>query len=202
MERNSKQRRVSLAITGASGVCYGLRILEVLSKRGHRVDLMISKSALKCLQVECDLPAHPKEILQALDVDRENIQLHQVENIASSLASGSSVRDLHAGLIIPCSMGTAARIAFGNSSNLIERHADVLIKERIPLVLVPRETPLSSLHLENLLKLSRLGCYIVPAMPGFYHRPKSKEDLVDHLVGKVLDTVKLDHDLYQRWQGE
>ncbi len=202
MQASPEQRRVSLALTGASGVCYGLRLLEVLSQSGHQIELMVSSSALQCLRLECQLPPHPKEFLEQLNVRRELIRIHRVENIASSLASGSSLGDLHAGLIVPCSMGTLARISMGNSANLIERHADVLIKERIPLVLVPRETPLSSLHLENLLRLSRLGCHIVPAMPGFYHHPQSKEDLIDHVVGKILDVIRIEHNLFKRWKGE
>ena len=201
MTPTQTQRRFSLALTGASGVVYGVRLLTVLAAKGCVVDLMVSESGAKCLQLEMGLPGHPRELVDALGLSREQVRVHERNNIASPLASGSALAGLSAGIIMPCSMGTCARIAQGISSNLIERHADVLIKERKPFVLVPRETPLSPIHLENLLKLSRLGCHVVPASPGFYHRPEKVEDLVDHVVGKVLDIVGVEHDLYKRWQG-
>lgn len=194
------QYRLSVCITGASGAIYGVRLLQALTSAGHHVDLVISASGLKCLNLECGLPENAKEALQALTLPPDRIKLHHPENIASTLASGSSLRSLHAGFIVPCSMGTAARIAHGISSNLIERHADVLLKERKPLVIVPRETPLSALHLENLLKLTQLGAHCLAAMPGFYHAPQSIDDLVNHVVGKALDAVAIEHELYKRWE--
>ncbi len=200
-QTTAKTLRISLAVTGASGGIYGITCLQKLVALGHEVELIFSSSALEALHLENDFPKNPAAILESLQLPKDEVHLHDVRNIASSLASGSALANLHAGLILPCSMGTCARIAHGISSNLIERHADVLIKERKPLVFVPRESPFSEIHLENLLRLVRFGCHCVPANPGFYHRPKTVSDLVDHVIGKVFDAVHISHDLYERWKG-
>ena len=197
--------RLSLSITGASGGIYGIACLRELYRLGCEIDLIFSRSALEALYLENDFPKIPEEILKTIGLmeglQDGRIRIHHIDNIASALASGSAIRNLHAGLIVPCSMGTCARIAHGISSNLIERHADVLMKERKPLVFVPRETPLSEIHLENMLRLVRLGCTCVPASPGFYHRPQSVQEMIQHVIGKVFDVINLPHDLYKRWEG-
>lgn len=196
-------KQFSLLLTGASGAVYGKRLLEVLVDLGHHVDLVVSASAEICLKYECQISAGAQGLVAHLfpDARKERVRIHAVDNIASALASGSALRHLSAGIIAPASMGTCSRIAHGHSGNLIERHADVLIKERKTLVIVPRETPMSIIHLENLLKLAQAGCVILPAAPGFYHQPQQVCDLVDQVVGKTLDMVGVEHQLFARWKG-
>jgi 4-hydroxy-3-polyprenylbenzoate decarboxylase len=131
---------------------------------------------------------------------RGELRYTPYDDIASPLASGSCLRD--AMIICPCSMGTLARVAAGISGNLIERAADCAIKEKARLVIVPRETPLSAIHLENMLKLARMGATVLPAMPGFYHHPRSLDEMVDFVVGKVLDTLGIENELFKRWKGK
>lgn len=194
-----------VAITGASGTLYARRLLEVLLRVGQPVELIVSRNARLVAQQELDwqLPVEPKALARAVAESvggsPELLRAHGDGNIAATIASGSyQVRGM---VIVPCSMATVGGIANGISRNLIERAADVCLKERTPLVIVPRETPLSSIHLRNLLTLSEAGARILPAMPGYYHRPESIDDLVDHLVGKIMDQVGLPHALFQRWQG-
>lgn len=196
-------KQFSLCITGASGAIYGKRLLEVLVDLGHHVDLVVSGSADICLGYECQISGGAQGLVNHLfpDARKERVRIHAADNIASTLSSGSALRQLNAGFIAPASMGTCSRIAHGHSGNLIERHADVLIKERKPLVIVPRETPMSVIHLENLLKLAQVGCTVLPAAPGFYHQPQSVLDLVDQVVGKTLDVVGVEHQLFKRWKG-
>jgi len=193
---------VVVAITGASGSCYGVRLVEELLDRTLRVTLLISTAGRQVLAHETGLHlvADPAERLQQLRTffrAGEKLGHHAEDDFFAPVASGSSVPD--ALVVVPCSMGTAGRIAAGLSGTLIERVADVVLKERRPLLLVPRETPLSSIHLENLLRLSRAGAQVVPAMPAFYQQPQSVEALVDFVVGKVLDTLRLPHNLFTRW---
>ena len=182
--------RLIVAITGASGVVYGKRLLEVL-KGKHDIYLIISKASEKLIEQELEIPKKELEELAS--------HVYDEDDFSSPLASGSFVTD--AMIIIPCSMKTLAGIAHGYSENLILRAADVALKEKRKLILVPRETPLSSVHLRNLLELSMQGVVIIPAMPAFYHRPQTIEDLVDFIVGKVLDSLGLDHELFKRWTG-
>lgn len=182
--------RLIVAITGASGVIYGKRLLEVL-KGKHDLHLIISRTSEQLLKHELDLT---KEEVGAL-ADH----LYEEDDFSSPLASGSFIID--AMIIIPCSMKTLAGIAHGYSDNLILRAADVTLKEKRKLILVPRETPLSTIHLHNLLKLSSQGVILIPAMPAFYHKPNTISDLIDFIVGKVLDSLGLNHELYQRWLG-
>lgn len=199
------QKHIFVALTGASGSMYGLRLAEQLCLNDFQVTFCASCSGTAvCLEeTGLDLSGDLDKALQRLHDHLEissGITLVHPDDLFCGAASGSSAPD--AMVACPCSMGTLARIAGGISGNLIERSADVMLKERRPLLLVPRETPLSDIHLENMLKLSRSGARIIPAMPGFYSRPESVLDLVDFVVGKVLDQLGIDNDLYKRWGTE
>lgn len=196
-------RRIALAITGASGAVYGRRLLEELVARPElEIHLMISPSAQKVMQVEEGITLN----LESFDIAKLNIKpaakllYHRHDNIAAPISSGSFRVESMA--IVPCSMGCAAAIAHGLSDNLIERAADVMLKERRPLIVVPRETPLSTVHLKNLLTLSELGAMVLPASPGFYNKPQSVADMVNFVVARVLDHLKIEHTLAKRWGGE
>lgn len=196
-------RHIALAITGASGAVYGLRLAQELLAAGVRLSLVVSSAGRLVLQQEqgLELPADPaaqsRILRQRFAVTEEQLCCYGEQDFLAPMASGSAAPD--AMVVCPCSMGTVGRIAAGLSGNLIERAADVAIKEQRPLLLVPRETPLSAIHLENLLKLARLGVRIVPPMPGFYGDPRTLGDLVDFVVGKVLDQLGVEHRLYRRW---
>nr|VFK78871.1 MAG: 4-hydroxy-3-polyprenylbenzoate decarboxylase [Candidatus Kentron sp. SD] len=194
---------IALAMTGASGASYGLRLLEVLLDAGKNVFLVISDPARMVIGIETglDLPEHPKEI-QAMLADRYGAHPRQLavfglNEWTTPIASGSSVPDSF--VICPCSSGTLSAVATGISDNLLERAADVILKERRQLILVTREMPLSTIHLENMLKLSRLGAIIMPASPGFYHRPRTIGDMVDFVVARILDHLGVQHTLIPRW---
>ena len=199
------QKHIFVALTGASGSMYGLRLAEQLCLNGFQVTFSASCSGTAVCREETglDLSGDLDKALQRLYAHLEissGITLVHPDDLFCGAASGSSAPD--AMVICPCSMGTLARVACGISGNLIERSADVMLKERRPLLLVPRETPLSDIHLENMLKLSRAGARIIPAMPGFYGRPETVLDLVDFVVGKVLDQLGVENDLYKRWGTE
>jgi 4-hydroxy-3-polyprenylbenzoate decarboxylase len=184
--------RIILGITGASGVIYGIRLLEAFHELNIETDLVISDWALETLRTETD---DAPERLRALAT--RNYGCH---DLAAAISSGSTRTD---GMVVaPCSMKTLAGIANGFCGNLIERAADVTLKERRKLILAVRETPLSPIHLENMLKLARLGVVIMPPVPGFYTRPRSIADLIDFQTGKILDQLGINHCLYQRWDGE
>lgn len=183
--------RIVVAITGASGAVYGWEILKYLKASGHEVHTVISDYGWHVLQHECSV-GHS-------DISAHVDQLYDNKNLASAIASGSFRID--AMVVVPCSMRTLGAIAHGLADNLISRAADVTIKERRRLVLVPRETPMSSIHLENMLKLSNLGVAIVPACPGFYHRPATLDDLVKIMVGRICDSLNIANDLFPRWGG-
>ncbi len=190
--------RILLAITGASGSVYGLRLVEELLKGAHAVTLVASASGAEVCRFETGVELGDADALkQRWNLPDAALTLRGADDLWAPEASGSAAPD--AMVIAPCSMGTVGRIAAGISDNLIERAADVLLKEARPLVLLPRETPLSAIHLENLLKLSRAGARIVPAMPGFYHQPQSLEDMVNFVVGKLLDQLGIAHRLFKRW---
>jgi 4-hydroxy-3-polyprenylbenzoate decarboxylase len=200
-----------LALTGASGAIYGIRLAEELLKRGDDVELIISPSGFLILEDELSLKIKGKDVKKALEGYLEkrglkggaklgNLRYTPYDDLTAPLASGSALRNVM--VICPCSVGTLARIASGISGNLIERAADCVLKEKGRLVLVPRETPLSAIHLENMLKLARMGATILPAMPGFYHHPGTVEEMVDFLVGKVLDSLGIENNLYRRWEGK
>src|SRR3990167_3639761 len=193
-----------VAITGASGAIYGLRLIQELLNRGDDVVVLISPSGFLVLGHETDLKLKggrfeiEKQLKKYFGRTKGRINYYPADDISSFLSSGSSfVRDM---VVCPCSMGTLARISCGISGNLIERAADVVLKEKGRLILVPRETPFNQIHLENMLRLSKAGAHIIPAMPGFYHQPKKVEDLVDFVVGKVLDAMRIENRLYKRWK--
>lgn len=193
----------TVAVTGASGAPYALRLMHELVKRGHNVYISISKEGLSIINDETGvlLKGSETEIQYALerqlDAKEGQIQYFDEENLYASIASGSAPVDAMA--IIPCSMKTLAAVANGYASNLIERAADVMIKEGRTLIVVPRETPLSAIHLRNMLSLAELGCRVIPAMPAFYHNPKRVQDMVDFIVGRVLDAIGIENDLAPRW---
>ena len=197
-----KLQRVFVALTGASGSVYGLRLVEQLCLSGIAVTFTASDSGTQVCREETGLdlsgdPARAAERLYAHLEVKSGLEMVHPDDLFCPAASGSAAPD--AMIVAPCSMGTLARIACGISGNLIERVADVMIKERRPLLLVPRETPLSAIHLENMLRLTRAGAQMVPAMPAFYHQPDSVIDMVDFVVGKVLDQLGVGHELYRRW---
>ncbi len=197
--------RIVLAITGASGAVYGLRLGKELLRAGHHLSMMVTAAGLDVLKFETgtDWRGGESDTERAMKDyfgdDGRRMVFYAENDLFAPVASGSAAPD--AMVICPCSMGTLSRIACGNSGNLPERCADVVLKERGTLVLVPRETPLNDIHLENMLKLSRMGARIVPAMPAFYHKPQSVEDMVDFVAGKVLDALGIGHQLYRRWGG-
>ncbi|BCS51749.1 UbiX family flavin prenyltransferase [Geobacter sp. SVR] len=199
-----KPERIFLALTGASGTVYGLRLAEELCRCGCRLTVTVSASGLLVCREETGLdlsgdPVSAAERLQAhFGVAQHGLRLVASDDFFVDAASGSAAPD--AMIVAPCSMGTLARIAGGISGNLIERAADVMLKERRPLLLVPRETPLSEIHLENMLKLARAGARIIPAMPAFYHQPETVDDMVNFVVGKVLEQLGLQHALYRSWE--
>jgi flavin prenyltransferase len=199
----SAARTITLALTGASGMPYGLRLLDCLLRADAHVHLLYSPAAQVVAKQECDLtlPTQPREAMRVLG-ERYGARAGQLDVYAredwyASVASGSNPGDAMA--VCPCSMGTLGAIAGGLADNLIERAADVMLKERRPLVLVPRETPLSAIHLENMLKLARAGAVILPPAPGFYTRPQSVGDVIDFVVARVLDHLGVAHDLVRRW---
>lgn len=184
--------RLVVAITGASGVIYGIRMLEVLKELGVETNLIMSEWGAKNVKIETDRTADYVRSLAA--------KCYEDDNMAAPMSSGSFKTDGMA--VVPCSMKTLASIANAFDDSLVSRAAGVCIKEQRKLVLVPRETPLSKIHLDNMAKLADSGAVILPAMPGFYHRPKTMDDLVDHVVGKVLDQFNIDHGLFKRWGGQ
>jgi len=182
--------RLIVAITGASGVVYGKRLLKMLREKNVETHLVISKAAEKVIEHELEMA---KE-----DMEKLAHHAYDVDDWSASIVSGSFKTD--GMIIIPCSMKTLAGIAHGYSDNLILRAADVTLKEKRRLILVPRETPLNVIHLRNMVALAEQGALIVPAMPAYYHKPKDIDDLVDFVVGKVLDLLGMEHTLYKRWR--
>ena len=182
--------KLTIAITGASGVIYGKRLLEVLQDKKIETHLVISEAGKKIIEYEL---GETKKSLEKLAS-----YIYNIDDWNSPIVSGSFVTT--GTVIIPCSMKTLAGIANGFANNVILRAADVTIKEKRKLIVVPRETPLNSIHIRNMLELSKQGVYIIPAMPAFYHKPSGVKDLVDFVVGRVLDSLEIKHDLYKRWQ--
>lgn len=200
------QDQIILAITGASGVQYGLRLLEQLLAHDKSVYLMISSAAQVVIQAETDLqlPRDNREAEQVLlkhtGGNPGQLQLLSRDQWMSPVASGS--HRAGAMVICPCSSGTLSAVANGASDNLVERAADVMIKERRKLILVHREMPVSAIHLENMLRLAQLDAVIMPACPGFYHRPQNIDDVIDFVVARILDHLDIDHSLVPRWGAE
>ena len=199
MSRNA----ITLAITGASGAPYGLRLLQCLLQAGRQVYLLVSPPAQVVLATETELkvPGRPEEMAsffaERYGAAPGQLSVFGKDQWMAPVASGSNAPQ--AMVVCPCSAGTLSAIATGASNNLIERAADVMLKERRQLILVPREMPFSAIHLENMLTLARLGVTIMPAAPGFYHRPQRVEDLVDFVVARILDHLGIEQQLTPRW---
>jgi flavin prenyltransferase len=192
-----------IAITGASGAPYAYRLLQTLVQRGHSLSVSISGDGLSILGDETNLRLKGSEIDIQYELVRhfmakeKQISYFDEDNMRAPIASGS--RTVDAMVVIPCSMKALASFAAGFSSNLIERAADVTMKERRKLIIVPRETPLSAIHLKNMLTLAQNGCHIIPAMPAFYQHPKTLADMVDFVVGRVLNSMGIDNELAPKW---
>lgn len=195
--------RILVGVTGASGSVYAERLIQALLPLVPRIYLVFSDTARKVVQHElADRKDDQFSLLRASqgvveEKDRDTLRLFNNEDLFAPIASGSSAPT--AMVVVPCSMGSLARIAHGTSSNLLERSADVVLKQRRPLILAPRETPLSSIHLRNMLTLSDMGAHIVPAMPGFYQKPKTIDDLINFVVGRLVEALGFPHDLYPAW---
>ncbi len=194
---------VTLAMTGASGAQYGLRLLDCLVQEDVEVHFLLSRAAqlVVATETEVRLPPNPRALQSFLTeytgASVGQIRVHGQQDWMAPVASGSGAPA--AMVVVPCSMGTLSAIACGASNNLIERAADVALKERRQLILVPREAPFSAIHLENMLKLSRLGAVILPASPGFYHQPQTVDDLIDFVVARILNQLGVAQNMLPRW---
>jgi 4-hydroxy-3-polyprenylbenzoate decarboxylase len=184
--------KIVVGVTGGSGAIYALALLRFLRDLGVESHLVVSDSGARVVEHECGVPL--QELRESCDVFHEN------DNIGATIASGSYRVDGMA--VVPCSMKTLSAVANGYSASLLARAADVCLKERRPLVMVVRETPYSVVHLENMLRLSRAGAVILPASPAFYNHPRSLADIVGFMAGKILDQLGIEHEGYQRWNGE
>ncbi|HKQ22386.1 MAG TPA: UbiX family flavin prenyltransferase [Nitrososphaeraceae archaeon] len=188
----TRHDKIVIGFSGASGIIYGIRLLEILHSINIQTYLIISEWAKKNIEIETDKTLEYVKSLSTVNYD--NFRLD------ASVSSGSF---LHAGMVIvPCSMKSLSSIANGYDDTLISRAASVTLKESRKLIIVPRETPLSRIHLENMVKLQEAGAIILPAMPGFYHKPSTIEEIIDHLVGKILDQLNIKHDLFKRWKDQ
>jgi len=183
--------RLVIAITGASGVIYGRRLLQILKTKKVETHLIVSNAAQKVIEHELGLDKR--------DFNKLADHVYEAGDMTSPLMSGSFKTD--GMIIIPCSMKTLSGIVHGFADNLILRAADVTLKEKRHLIIVPRETPLSTIHLRNMLTAAKLGVHVVPAMPAFYYKPKNIDDMVDFVVGRVLDSIGIEHDLFKRYSG-
>ena len=192
MTSGTKHVKIVIGLSGASGIIYGIRLLEILHSIDIQTYLIISEWAKKNIEIETQKTLEYVKSLSFVDYD--NFKLD------ASVSSGSF---LHDGMVIvPCSMKSLSSIANGYDDTLISRAASVTLKESRKLIIVPRETPLSRIHLENMIKLQEAGAIILPAMPGFYHKPSTIDEIIDHLVGKILDQLKIEHDLFNRWKDQ
>jgi 4-hydroxy-3-polyprenylbenzoate decarboxylase len=202
-KKNAKIKRIIVGITGASGALIGERLVRALLDGGHEVHAVLSPSGAEVFREELGLElgrTHAEIRRNFLKHYRgaKRLFISPAEDFADRISSGSAKLD--AMVIAPCSMSTVGAVANGVTMNLIHRAASVSIKEKRPLILVPRESPLSPIHLKNLLYLSEIGVHIVPATTAFYHRPKTVEDMVDFTIGRVLDLLKIEHQLFRRWR--
>ena len=196
-------KKIIVGVTGASGAILGERFVRFLVEAGHEVDVILSPPAVEVMAEEREVflgrtHAEIKANYLKLFGNPKNLNVAPADDFADRVSSGSSKID--AMVVIPCSLSTVASIAHGITMNLIHRAASVSIKEKRPLILVPRESPLSPIHLKNLLYLSEIGVHIVPATTAFYHKPKTVEEMVDFTVGRVLDLLKIEHHLFKRWR--
>lgn len=203
------ERRIYVGVTGASGSVYAERLIDCLlaseaKQHIERVYLSVTDAGQKVVRHELEKKSEGFSLLAAANGElaptyREHVRLFAIDDFFAPIASGSSApTDM---VIVPCSMGTLARVAHGASSNLIERSADVVLKQKHRLIICPRESPLNSIHLRNMLSLSDLGAYIVPPMPAFYNQPRSLADSIDFVVGRILEVLALPHGLYKPWNS-
>ena len=190
-------KKIILAITGASGIIYGIKLLNYLIER-FQTEFIISNSAISVIREESSLSFNNFEEFKKTFI-HPNLRIYSDSDISAPIASGSYQTE--GMFIVPCSMKTLSAIANGYSDNLITRTADVMIKEKRRLVIAPREMPLSVIHLENMLKLARIGVIIAPPIPAFYHKPENFDDIVNFIVGKLLDCMGIENNLYRRWNG-
>lgn len=198
----NNEKILTVGITGASGAIYGIRLVQELLKSGFKVHLIVTEAGWQVFKEELLLETSDRERLlnELFPQAVGKLHYHTLRDFTAPIASGSYRNE--GMVIIPCSMGTLSGIANGASGNLLERTADVMLKEGRNLILVPRETPFNQIHLENMLKVSKVGGKVIPAMPGFYQLPKTIDDLVNFVVGKVLDNIGVDHQLFTRWGDE
>jgi 4-hydroxy-3-polyprenylbenzoate decarboxylase len=202
-QENNFSETITIALSGASGMPYGLKLIEVLLSLNHQVFVLISSAARVVLDTESNVKLSGNEdkateqLSTIFNAKPGQIKVYGKDNWFSPVASGSAAPKKM--IVCPCSAGTVSAISNGASDNLLERAADVVIKEKGQLMLVVRETPLSAIHLENMHKLAQLGVTIMPAAPGFYHQPESIADLVDFMVARILDHLKIEHRLAKRW---
>jgi len=203
MKNTTDKKTIVLGVSGASGVQYGIRLLEQLLMQGHKVYLLVTQAAHVVISMEtelswpCGSQVLNRQLCVRYDVDEAQLIVCGEKQWASPVASGSASVD--AMVVCPCSMGTLSSIATGASANLLERAADVILKERKKLILVPRETPFSEIHLENMLRLSRMSAVILPANPGFYNKPQSVDDVVAFMVARILDHLEIEQSLQPKW---
>ncbi|MED0669866.1 UbiX family flavin prenyltransferase [Aneurinibacillus aneurinilyticus] len=188
-----------VGITGASGAVYGVRLVQQLLLHDYKVHLLVTEAGWQVFREELEWDTSDRDAVIQEHFPSVNGELHYhtLRDFTAPVASGSYRSD--AMVILPCSMGTMSGIAHGASGNLLERTADVMLKEGKKLVIVPRETPLNVIQLENMTKLAQAGARIVPAMPGYYHKPRTMDDIINFVVGKVLDTLDVPHELFRRW---
>lgn len=194
MKKGSKflvAKPLVIGITGASGAIYAYTLVETLLSLGREVDIIITPTGEKVLAYECG---------KDINTFSRGVRVHAINNLFSPLASGSFRTE--GMVIIPCSMNTLGLLASGTGDHLLARAAQVTLKEHRPLIVVPRETPYNIINLENMLRLAKAGGMILPASPGFYHHPQTVQDLVNHIVGRVLDQLDIEHDLFKRWEGK
>jgi flavin prenyltransferase len=197
-------KSITVGITGASGSIYAQRLLVHLNENPQisRIDLVISQAGVRVVGEELGINVagkEPRVVRELIGKETDKVTVHSPSDIGATIASGSYLSD--AMVIVPCSMGSLAAIAAGITRDLIHRAADVMLKENRLLVLVPRETPFNAIHLENMLKLARLGVRIIPAMPSFYHHPKTIDDLIEHFTHRLLDHLGVAHEQETRWEG-
>jgi 4-hydroxy-3-polyprenylbenzoate decarboxylase len=189
-----------VGITGASGSIYGIRLIQQLALKKHTVNVIVTSAGKMVMKEELGVSGLGKMDKLGLSKVKGNIKIWENNDFEAPFMSGSSAPE--AVIIIPCSVGKLAAIANGISGNLVERTADVALKEKRQLILVVRETPLSLIHLENMVKVTRAGAQILPAMPAFYHHPKTIDDMVNFVVGKVLNLIRIEHNLFKSWRKE
>jgi len=206
MSTDVSRRSIAMAITGASGAIYATRTMAALLERGCHLEVVISDYGRRLLRDELGEAASVDKLSDYLvsryggDVRRGTTTLHSNKDLGAKIASGS--QDCQGMVVVPCSMKTLAGIAHGLSRNLVERAADVMLKERRPLIIVPRETPMSLPQLKNMVLCAEAGAMVMPAMPGFYQMPQSIDDLADFMAGKILSALGFEHELYAAWKGQ